>query len=404
MGHNAGTKYFGETIVSTTLQMSALVVGGSMVGAALALGLAQQGKKVAVLEPNFTTEWHADNRFDLRISAVTADNIKFLDQLQAWARIESCRANPFFQLSVCDRTEQWLDIGNAASPTPLGYMIENEVLQYALYQEMAAHKLITLIPGKLAELDAENGIARLSDSVIEEVQFDFVFGCDGSQSRVRSALGIGTTGRSYNHACLLCNVKTKQSIPPATWEKFNRHEIHALLPLDDQHACLIVYADRKDISHWQEQHLLQEVLSERFNERVGPFEIQSSGSFPLQRQSALRYQIWSSATGIRAALFGDAAHTIHPLAGQGVNLGFRDVAQFLSLVAKHDLSAKTFARYEQLRKLDNEIMAHAMEAIGWGMRSEGAFVRSLRSVAIQALQKLPKAKDALALYASRTWK
>ncbi|TCZ92772.1 FAD-dependent monooxygenase [Lysobacter sp. N42] len=395
-----------------------LVVGAGMVGGALAIGLAKKGYDVTVLDPNFTRAWSAASDYDLRISAVTADNIELLQSLGVWPEIAKCRANPFFQLAVTDSSENWLEFGDSEEGNhPLGYMIENSVLQYAVFQQLQQYPNIQLLEAGLQSIDFNNRVVKAEtkaspeggDESHYEVEFEHLLGCDGANSKVREQSGIGVSGKQYKDACLLVNVKTEKPVAKRTWEKFSADEIHALLPLDPNHACLIVYANKETISNWSSsKDQLAEHLNSRF-ESIGPFSVESYGHFPLQRQSANRYGIAPVTQNSELktpfiALFGDAAHTIHPLAGQGVNLGFRDVECFLQQVDKFGFSQQAQARYEKQRRLDNEFMAHSLEWVGWGMRSENKALKRVRAFGLNILGRLPGMQYALSAYASRAWK
>lgn len=384
------------------MNTSALVVGGGMVGAALAIGLAQQGKQVTVLDPSFVRSWQPDSNYDLRISAVTEDNIQLLEQLGVWQRVRQLRVFPFHQLAVSDNPNRWLELGDLNAPTALGYMIENTVLQHALFLALSQYDNVQLIESSLAHLSVTEKQATTTHG--DRIQFDKVFGCDGGRSLVRTASGIGVAGREYGQHCLLSIVKTSTQVPMRTWELFQGNEIHALLPLENNHACCIVYGNSREVSQWQQsQTQVSEVLSARFTQHIGEFSVQRFGSFPLTRQSALRYVQGPT------VLLGDAAHTIHPMAGQGVNLGFRDVKALLAALASHELHnevglAAPLQQYERIRRLDNELMAHAMDAIGWGFKQQGKPLQAIRGLLLTGLQRFAPGRSAMTAYASGVWK
>ena len=390
-------------------QTDILIAGAGMVGAAAALGFAQQGYRVLVAEPILQVQVPAEGDYDLRISAVTTDNIKLLEQLAAWDYIAALRVQPFYQLAVRHHAGQWLTVGSEAlheRAESLGYMIENRVIQYGLLQAMQAEPLIEVQEAEVEVLNSVNGEATLSNG--QRVQFARVLGCDGAQSKVRQASGIGVVGKSYGQSCLLTVVKCAEELPARTWESFaDNGEIHALLPLAENQACLIMYGSRTQVAAWQESKAhLQEVLASRFSSQTGPFELLNYGSFPLTRQSALRY------VQDRTILLGDAAHSIHPMAGQGVNLGFRDVKKLLQVTRGLRLtdSAQSaqvrlaLQQFELMRRADNELMAQAMDSIGWAFKQQAGPVAALRNAVLSGMQKLRPMQKLLTAYASGVWK
>lgn len=385
------------------------IAGAGMVGAAAALGLAQQGYRVLVAEPQLQTDVDGRGDYDLRISAVTTDNITLLKQLGAWDYIHALRVQPFYQLAVRHHAGEWLTLGREPSQQGaqgLGFMIENRVIQYGLLQAMRAEPLIMLVEAQLETLDSKAGTASLSNG--QSIRFGKVLGCDGAQSKVRQASGIGVAGRQYGQSCLLTVVKCANDLPARTWESFAQQgEIHALLPLTDNQACLILYGSRTQVAHWQQSHeQLQAQLETRFQSEIGPFELLNYGSFPLTRQSAQQY------TKDRTILLGDAAHTIHPMAGQGVNLGFRDVKMLLKVsrgVKLTDTPPTAGARlaltqFELVRRADNELMAQAMDSIGWAFKQNAGPVAGIRNAVLGLLQRSGSSQKVLTAYASGVWK
>lgn len=386
----------------TDITTSALIVGGGMVGASLAIGLAKQGKQVVVIDPQFIRQWDANSAYDLRISAVTHDNIELLEQLGVWTRIRELRAFPFQQLAVSDTPAHWLELGDVNNSSPLGYMIENKVMQHALYLEMATYDTIHCLETPLEKLCTDTKVAVTAAG--HKVHFDMVFGCDGANSRVRTESGIGVAGRDYGQRCLLSIVETEQQVATRTWELFQAGEIHALLPLANNYACCILYGNSAQVAAWQkdEGHMRQ-VLNKRFAPHIGAFTMQKYANFPLIRQSALRYVKFPT------VLLGDAAHTIHPMAGQGVNLGFRDVKALLKAVQPHTLTntrplIPALNNFQRMRKVDNEVMAHAMDVIGWGFQVEQNPMPLLRRAALKGLQTFAPGRSMMTAYASGVWK
>ncbi|WP_157980691.1 FAD-dependent monooxygenase [Aliidiomarina taiwanensis] len=386
----------------TDITTSALIVGGGMVGASLAIGLARQGKQVVVLDPKFIHQWDKNSEYDLRISAVTHDNIELLEQLGVWSRIQDCRLYPFHQLAVSDSPEHWLELGDANGSKPLGYMIENKVMQHALFLEMTAYDSIQCLETSLEHLCPGSQQATTVDGHI--IRFDLVFGCDGAHSQVRSQSGIGVAGRDYGQRCLLSIVETEQQVPARTWELFKDREIHALLPLANKYACCILYGSSDQVAAWQaSKESMAGELKERFTPYIGAFKVQNYASFPLIRQSALRY------VQCPTVLLGDAAHSIHPMAGQGVNLGFRDVKALLEAVQSQALTPTTeraaaLTRFQRMRRIDNETMAHAMDVIGWGFHAEKQPVPVLRRALLKGLQAFAPGRSIMTAYASGVWK
>lgn len=379
-------------------QLPWVVVGGGMVGAAMALALAESGRKVVVLEPNPESEFVAEGAYDLRISAVTADNIALLDELGIWQHVVNSRVQEFTQLAVREQGGEWLQFGSKHS-TPLGYMVENKALQWILTQRLQAHALVTYrVEGFAKVAGAEKldhaSVNHASDSdswcVVTEsgdyIPYQFLIGADGVNSRVRSAVGIGTAGASYQERCLLATVHVAEEIPAATWQTFCGREVHALLPLANQQACLIVYADTAEISGWQKNDV-QVQLFKRFGSEIGAFTLQNFGSFPLKHQHALRYYDSS----MKAFVIGDAAHGVHPLAGQGVNLGLRDVAAVRELIGKVTDDNSGFEVKLQgvlkRRQTENLLMGQGLDSISRIFRSEHPFLQVARRSAFSVLAR-----------------
>ena len=386
-----------------------LIAGAGMVGAAAALGFAQQGYRVLVAEPQPQVDVPATGDYDLRISAVTTDNIRLLQQLGAWSYIEAIRVQPFYQLAVRHHAGPWLNLGAddaGHAGQSLGYMIENRVIQQGLWQAMLEQPLIKLVEAQVSNLDSGAGEAILSND--QRVSFAKVLGCDGAQSKVRQGSGIGVAGKSYGQSCLLTIVQCATSLPARTWESFAEDgEIHALLPLTGNQACLIMYGSRTQVAQWQTSKAhLQMVLDSRFKDEVGAFELLNYGSFPLTRQTALRY------IQDRTILLGDAAHTIHPMAGQGVNLGFRDVKKLLEVTkglrltdAEQSLPVRlALQQFALARRADNELMAQAMDSIAWAFGQQRGPIALLRNTVLASLQKISPMQKLLTAYASGVWK
>ena len=363
------------------------VIGGGMVGGALALGLAQNGFSVVVLDKAPPPAFDPTAQPDVRISAISAASVQLLRSLGVWDAVLAMRAHPWRRLETWEWQTAHVVFDAAELKLPnLGYMVENNVLQLALWQALEAHPQVTLLHGSaLNEIHGQH--LHLADDT--EIVARLVVGADGAQSQVRQLAGIGVHGWQYPQSCMLITVKSENEPGDSTWQQFTPTGPRAYLPHYDNWASLVWYDTPARIRQLQSLSMtqLQREISAHFPERLGNVTPVAAGAFPLTRRHALQYV----QPGL--VLVGDAAHTIHPLAGQGVNLGYRDVDALLDVltnarsVGEDWASLQVLQRYQSRRRVDNLLMQSGMDLFYAGFSNDLGPLRVLRNVGLMAAQR-----------------
>ena len=351
-----------------------LVVGGGLVGLALACRLARSGTarslRIAVLDRDAPGRPGAD--FDLRVSAIAPGSRSLLYDCDAWRRLPAERLGPYTRMQV------WRDLRAGDSECirfdaadqglpELGHIVENSQLRYALWQA-AADAGVCLIDGASpAKLSLGADYATVDLESGDSHQADLVVGADGGASWVRSAGGMAYRRSAYGQQGLVMHVQTERDHARTAWQRFLPDGPLALLPLADG-RCSIVWScpDERaaELAALPPVQLGSE-LTVASQQVLGEIEVTTPvRGFPLVAAHASDY------ARERCVLLGDAAHQVHPLAGQGVNLGFRDAEILADELSSHLAARRSDAgdlrpllRYQRRRKGDNLATLATMDLI-----------------------------------------
>ena len=235
----------------------------------------------------------------------------------------------------------------------------------------------------------------------QTLQARLVVGADGANSQVRNLAAIGTSGWQYRQSCMLITVDTGEPQQDTTWQQFFPSGPRAFLPLYDQWASLVWYDSPQRIRQLQAMPpaQLEKEIAEAFPARLGEVKVHAAGSFPLARRHAQRYVL----PGL--VLLGDAAHTINPVAGQGVNLGYRDVEALLAVLCDarelgEDWSSEAvLMRYQRRRRTDNLLMQSGMDLFYTAFSNNLSPLCVARNIALMAAQRAGKLKEHALKYA-----
>ena len=375
-----------------------VVAGVGMVGAVFALACAREGLRVAVIERQELMP-QPDEKFDLRVSAITLASRAIFENLGLWQEMPQSRIGPLREMYVWDSLGSGAvhfdaaDLGEA----DLGYIIENRLIVEAARAQLALQAGITLIcpatpVGFSATVDAAE--VWLADGTV--LRTLLVVGADGADSHVRELAGITIRGWSYGQVAIVATVKTDRPHNHVARQIFLPTGPLAFLPLADPEYFSIVWS-----CDTQRANCLLGLDDSRFlqalKEAIGtaPGEILSIGrhaGFPLSLGHATRY------VDERVALVGDAAHRVHPLAGQGVNLGLLDAATLAEVIvgarrSGRDIGALRVLRgYERWRRGGNLAMLAVTDAFKRGFGSDDRVIRQLRNIGLTLADRLTPVK------------
>lgn len=376
-----------------------VIIGGGMVGLAFALELSKrQYTSIAVVDPG---EIHPTIHptFHTRVSAITPVSETFLSDLGVWDNI--ARKKPFSATKVWDQNSHGQLNFSALDEDldHLGSIVENDVIQAALFESLDRKK-IECITGSLAALDkTEYGYtATLDDQT--KLSCRLLIGADGAQSQVRNLAAIGCSENDYQQQAFIANIACEKDFDDAIWQRFLAESIVAILPLSNNQAS-IVWSCKKsfadELSVMQDDEFCK-ALAEALEFRFGEITLESKRkAFPLIERSAKEYVLPN------LALIGDAAHNIHPLAGQGVNLGFADAKELsMQLYTHADKSLGDYGvlrKYARARRTDNELMAKTMTALNWIYKENNEGLRWLRGFGMNLIDETPLIKSFLQKHA-----
>jgi 2-octaprenylphenol hydroxylase len=341
------------------------VAGGGMVGAALACSLAMKGFEVALIEQNTPQDHWPDGDIDLRVSALTRASQNILSNLGAWDAMLAMRVSPYRRMHVWDAGsfgEIHFDCSEIGE-TDLGHIVENRVIQLALWQRLHQLSHVHLFcPNRVMRIDLPNRQLLLDDATV--ISAHLIVAADGRDSPVRQMAGIETRGWNYGQHALVATVSHTAPHQATAWQRFLPTGPLAFLPLNDGRSSIVwstTPAEANRLCHLSATEfslLLAQAIEHKLGDitSVGP-----RGVFPLRLQHAIPYVL----EGL--ALTGDSAHAIHPLAGQGVNLGLLDAATLVECLCdgrasgRKPGSLRDLRRYERIRKGDNLRMQGAMD-------------------------------------------
>ncbi len=384
--------------MTETLHYDAVIVGGGMVGAALACALGDTGLKVALVEHQEPAPFESSSDPDLRVSAFSIASQNILRRLGVWEAICQHRVCPYERMRVWEqagRGDTEFHAGDVGEPC-LGHIIENRVVQLALLKRAAGLGNLTLhCPASLKEIDYRPGGSTLVLEDGRRLATRLLIGADGGRSRVRQACGIGVHNWDYEQHALVATVVTAYPQQSITWQRFTPEGPQAFLPLAGPRASLVWYASPRTIARLQ--GLPDEVLLTEFHAafpaELGTIRrIVNRGSFPLQRLHALNYV----KQGV--ALVGDAAHMIHPLAGQGVNIGLLDAAALADLLGSATAQGRPIysnallQEYEKSRRTHNLLMMSAMDMFYRVFGNDQAPLKLVRNLGLGLADRLGPAK------------
>lgn len=380
-----------------------IIVGGGMVGLALAARLAQSQIKIAIIDPKpVDMSWDKDD-YDLRVSAITRVSQKLLDETGAWDFIDQDEKTAYQKMSVWDgeasRGNIEFDANLLAEPN-LGHIIENRVLRRSLFQAIKPYRNIDFLsPQKCSKVSyhAEQASIELADG--KTISAKLLVAADGAMSWLRQNSGIGIKKNPYGHKAIVATIKTEKPHQHTAWQRFDHNGPLAFLPLTDEHHCSIVWSVKSDYADQlmalEEKEFLQR-LEQTFELTLGQcLETSQRVAFPLIERTA------ECLVKDRIALIGDAAHTIHPLAGQGVNLGFSDVEELAQVIEKsngkqQDIGLKKNLRpYERARKGDIFMMQKAMQGFKLLFEQDMPFIQMTRSYGLGLTNQHPLLKQQL---------
>lgn len=378
-------------------QTDVIIIGGGMVGLTLAAGLADSGFSVAVVEARQPPSWDAAHTSN-RVSAITHTSRRILERVGAWDFITSRRVSPFEAIRAWDAADHpgvtfdAADRGEAC----LGHIVENTLIQDALREAVVRRAGVSLYcPVAVDELDAaDEGVrVRLGDG--RRLRGRLLVGADGASSMVREHAGIRVRERDYGQRGIVATITTEHHHGAVARQRFLPEGPLALLPLADGRCSIVWSADNARAAE------LQTLSDREFNTALtGASEavlgqVTASvdrASFPLRRLHAETY------VAPRVALVGDAAHVIHPLAGQGVNLGFLDAAALVDVMAearergRDPFGFGVLRRYARWRRGDNVLMQSAMDGFHWLFSNDDPWRSLLRNAGLGVTDRLAPAK------------
>ena len=302
-----------------------VVVGGGMVGAAVACSLGGSSLKVAVIESLPPLPFAPDQPHDLRVSALSIASKNILETVGAWEGVINRRFCPFRRMRVWETAGDTEFCSDAIDYPELGYIVENRVTQLALLDRLQEFDNVELIcpvsikkinysVGKPSEVELENG--RLLSAEV-------LVAADGGQSRVRQTVGLGVTSWDYKQHALVIYIETAYGQQDITWQRFVSSGPQAFLPLTGNYGSIVWYNSPDEVNRLKalSYQALKDELVAAFPDCLGKVNsVLGVASFPLKRQHAQDYV----KPGV--VLVGDAAHMINPLAGQGVNIVLLDAA------------------------------------------------------------------------------
>ena len=397
------------------MQQEVIIVGGGMVGLSLALMLAKQNIAVKLLEaikyPNYDDEnlapYHSS--FDARNSALSRRTVQIYQELGLWSALQE-HATPIFEVNI---TEQG-SFGKARLKAEqekvesFGQVIENAWLGRVLLTEVQKQPFIELIDGvQVTQLTQDADMAYIDASRGEEqlsLQAKLVIAADGRDSFCRKALGIGASEHDYDQVAIVTTVQTSKPHNHVGFERFSSLGPLALLPLPGEYRRSVVWPVKKGTEgEWlgdeNDQHFL-DALQETYGDRAGKF--QKTGkrfSFPLSQVLADKQAVG------RVVLMGNAAHTIHPVAGQGFNLCMRDahvLVRYLTeqIAQNADLGdAAMLQAYEASRLTDQQRVIKFCDSVVRGFSNSNPILKFIRNTGLVAFDTIPGIKPLVANYA-----
>jgi len=381
-----------------------VIVGAGMVGATLAHALMETDLRVAMIEARMPERDWDTRSTDLRVSAITPVTERIMTRLGVWDAISALGMSPFREMRVWDADEAGeirFDSARVASPV-LGHIIENRVVQRALLESITDQGAVDMIcPARVEHLSLSDADAHLVLNDGREIHAGLVVAADGGRSRVRALAGIGLHGWSYGHKAVVATVRPELDHAETAWQRFLPTGPLAFLPLRDG-QCSIVWSTRPEHA----DHLLElgaeefcAELGAAFAHRLGVIlEVGPRAGFPLNLRHAAQYVVG------RLALVGDAAHTIHPLAGQGANLGILDAVTLAEILCETHLKGGDIAgprglrRYERWRRAENTRMIVAMEGFKRLFGASDSVLTSLRNLGLNLTNRCLPAKDLILQY------
>lgn len=384
--------------------LDAVVVGGGMVGAAAALALAQQGFAVALVEARQPAPWRAEDEVDLRVVGLASSSIDLLERMGVWASIRDARAAPYSRMHVWDEgSGAAVDFTAAAiGQAALGAIVENSLVQDHLWQALAPAGVRMMCPATVAgfRADADRVQVDLDDG--NTLAARVLIAADGGESPLRSMAGIGTRCRDYVQRAIVAHVRHERSNDHTAWQRFLPGGPLALLPLADGRSSIVWSlpdAEAVRVLALDDDAFLAE-LGAASDFRLGRIVATTPrASFPLRLQLAERYH------DARLVLLGDAAHTVHPLAGQGVNLGFRDVIELRDTLlaaraAGSDIGAPhVLRRYARRRRSEDTLDARSFDALARIYAWQSPPLVALRGLGIGLVERLAPLKRLLSSHA-----
>ncbi|RKP45773.1 UbiH/UbiF family hydroxylase [Pararobbsia silviterrae] len=385
----------------TPQTFQALVVGGGLVGKAAALALTQIGMRVALLaQPAHPLPPGA--RFDSRVYAFSSSSQTFLERLRVWQAIDASKIGPVYDMRVYGDANAELHFSAFQAAVPqLAWIVESNVVEHALDTALRFQPQLNWLDARAQGLEISDAHATVSLDNGETLTAGLVIGADGAQSWVRAQMGAKVERRDYQQTGVVANFRISRSHGETATQWFTGGEIVAMLPLAGPYASLVWSARTAHAQALLEMspEALTAALADVVGDRFGTLEcVTPAQGFPLALQTVDRL------VAPRVALVGDAAHLIHPLAGQGMNLGLRDVASLVDTLGAKETFRDVgdpilLRRYERSRREDIQRMMAATDGLQRLFALPGPIAKGIRNAGLALVGAQPQIKRWLVSHA-----